>query len=726
MSQKFYFEASDGNHKFTPRFEASGGAGKPLKPATTTTLGGIIVGEDLEITEEGVLSVATTDVVEEDNTSPVTSEAVHTAIEGVLPDVNSSDNGKVLSVVNGEWEKADADFLPKVTPSDNGKLLGVVEGEWDKVTPEDELPSVTASDNGKVLGVVNGAWDKVTPEEELPAVTASDDGKVLGVVNGAWNKVTPEEELPSVTSSDNGKVLGVVNGAWDKVTPEKELPTVTASDNGKVLEVANGAWNKVTPEKELPTVTSSDNGKVLGVSNGAWNKVTPEKELPSVTSTDNGKVLEVVNGAWDKVTPEGALPSVTASDDGKVLGVVNGAWDKTTPEKELPSVTSTDNGEVLGVVNGAWDKVTPEKELPSVTASDNGEVLGVVNGTWGKMALPSVEENTFIVTVTVTYDNTDPNNEQTILTPDKTESEMTAAFRAGKFVVAIFSFPGYDYNTYDLPCVNYSIQEWEDNEFSVYAEFCRVFPVPAPTTGSYGRYEIAMNRKTGYFRYYHPADSDTEYEPSVTWEYNGDNFSAEKYDRTYQKCNITWDSAQNKFVPSLNFSSVTASGKLGSGTNSAAFNFTVIEGAKRYPVICYGLERISNINTILLYAVNMTHTDDPTTPLPDNFEIRLYKWTSEANITYCGSKTISALPPVTASDNGKILGVVNGAWSKVTPEQELPSVTSTDNGDLLSVVNGQWSKSDPPYTKTGSVVTPSQDFMDAVLASLPIYNGTVV
>lgn len=49
-----------------------------------------------------------------------------------------------------------------------------------------ELPAVGKSDNGDVLTVVNGAWSKADAPTELPTVTADDNGKVLKVVDGAW------------------------------------------------------------------------------------------------------------------------------------------------------------------------------------------------------------------------------------------------------------------------------------------------------------------------------------------------------------------------------------------------------------------------------------------------------------------------------------------------------------------------------------------------------------
>lgn len=50
------------------------------------------------------------------------------------------------------------------------------------------LPDVTADDNGEILTVVDGEWNKAAAPTELPAVTAEDNGEILTVVNGEWNK----------------------------------------------------------------------------------------------------------------------------------------------------------------------------------------------------------------------------------------------------------------------------------------------------------------------------------------------------------------------------------------------------------------------------------------------------------------------------------------------------------------------------------------------------------
>ena len=48
------------------------------------------------------------------------------------------------------------------------------------------LPAVSSTNNGNVLTVVNGKWAAAAPASQLPAVTADDNAKVLTVVSGAW------------------------------------------------------------------------------------------------------------------------------------------------------------------------------------------------------------------------------------------------------------------------------------------------------------------------------------------------------------------------------------------------------------------------------------------------------------------------------------------------------------------------------------------------------------
>ena len=60
-----------------------GGSSYVLQPATTDSLGGIIVGEDLQITPEGVLSVIKANSMEADNTHPITAAAVYVEVGNI-------------------------------------------------------------------------------------------------------------------------------------------------------------------------------------------------------------------------------------------------------------------------------------------------------------------------------------------------------------------------------------------------------------------------------------------------------------------------------------------------------------------------------------------------------------------------------------------------------------------------------------------------------------------
>lgn len=57
--------------------------GGRIRPATTTSIGGIIVGDNLTITEDGLLSVDTATAVEEDNTKPITAAAVYVEVGNI-------------------------------------------------------------------------------------------------------------------------------------------------------------------------------------------------------------------------------------------------------------------------------------------------------------------------------------------------------------------------------------------------------------------------------------------------------------------------------------------------------------------------------------------------------------------------------------------------------------------------------------------------------------------
>lgn len=68
-----------------------------------------------------------------------------------------------------------------------------------------ELPIVNSTDNDKILKVINGKWDKALIQKELPDTTAYDEGKVFGISpSGSIIKqyIFNKEISASLSSSD--------------------------------------------------------------------------------------------------------------------------------------------------------------------------------------------------------------------------------------------------------------------------------------------------------------------------------------------------------------------------------------------------------------------------------------------------------------------------------------------------------------------------------------------
>lgn len=113
---------------------------------------------------------------------------------------------------------------------------------WDKVkaleknASASKLPDVSGSDNGDVLTVVEGAWEKAAIPSQLPSVTGADNGNVLGVVEGAWAKMAaPSGGLDYSTSEQDTGLKWIDNRPIYRKTY-----TGTAGTTSTVLEEASG------------------------------------------------------------------------------------------------------------------------------------------------------------------------------------------------------------------------------------------------------------------------------------------------------------------------------------------------------------------------------------------------------------------------------------------------------------------------------------------------------
>ena len=109
------------------------------------------------------------------------------------------------------------------------------DGEPKIFTYEPGLPEINEDeDEGKVLGVIDGKWDKMQLPENSGAANLPEpinNGDILTVVNGEWLPQPPTQELPTITSSeDEGKILGIQGNEWVKITLNP-LPAITQENN---------------------------------------------------------------------------------------------------------------------------------------------------------------------------------------------------------------------------------------------------------------------------------------------------------------------------------------------------------------------------------------------------------------------------------------------------------------------------------------------------------------
>lgn len=274
-------------------------------------------------------------------------------------DIAVDDNGKRLSEKLPELE------LPKVTTADNGKVLSVADGEWVASDLPTELPEVGAEDNGKILTVEAGKWFATEPDKPLPTVTDVDNGKVLSVSGGAWAAAKPPSGLPEVTTADNGKYLGVSNGKWKVMgqmepDPDTLLPYVKKEDNGKVLTVVNGAWAAAEMESgDIPFFDLAAMGLPDVPFNGAAALAMDMTEI--VAAHEKGLAKMAINvegvGRYEFVATaltQGLKFFYALYGTGRIQVVLTDAGVMVGVFETLPLVTDDDNGKVLTVTDGRW------------------------------------------------------------------------------------------------------------------------------------------------------------------------------------------------------------------------------------------------------------------------------------------------------------------------------------------------------------------------------------
>lgn len=171
---------------------------------------------------------------------------LYVAMGGTAADVeNLNITPEMISAIADIYQGGGS-ALPEVTTDDNNKLLTVVEGAWNKADAPKELPTVTNTDNGKFLKVINGAWTKQTDFPVIYATFTYDESEsawtcdrtieeVIGWINAnkiAFARVQVAENTVAILPVtglmyNEGDIFGVAFSA------------VAAADSADVREVTS-------------------------------------------------------------------------------------------------------------------------------------------------------------------------------------------------------------------------------------------------------------------------------------------------------------------------------------------------------------------------------------------------------------------------------------------------------------------------------------------------------
>ena len=193
---------------------------------------------------------------------------------------------------------------------DTGKLYYFNGSEWEEMSMNGQgagLPAVTSEDNGKVLGVVDGQWDKmdigggtITVDSELSETSENPvQNKVITAALSGKAAVASEPLIVTFTPTSSN--TATVSPSLEDVYAAFQANRLCIAKTGDEISIVTRVGISANDEYDFTAINSTE--KATPKSIDAWGtgntvvfEIKNTKEVPSWTSADAGKVLTIGSG----------------------------------------------------------------------------------------------------------------------------------------------------------------------------------------------------------------------------------------------------------------------------------------------------------------------------------------------------------------------------------------------------------------------------------------------
>lgn len=581
------------------------------------------------------------------------------------------DSNKNWVLIKGEGGDSS---LPDVSSTDNGKVLGVVNGEWDKMT----APS--GGDGDVFVISLLHTLDYEDPNNPVDVYTSDKTDEEIVSAFGDGKNVFVRYQFQDDT---NIKYLRCSHCTYEPYENEgdvyvhavfEDICDVEENFTMQSILIANHflqydceiydgetdhRWDYI--DKSTVAQLYSKNNIIItssGDISAQNNTYTPSIAYNQAKSYGDKLSIVVKNGSSATSAKLWAAVSTRVDSNGIYFDV---PYTEVISNKTIDKVRSFQwtNAAILDL----GTRQVSGDSFPTVTSSDNGKVLGVVNGAWDKMSAPGGGDDIFVISATINEGDYDPVTDTYpyVVTPDKTPEEVASAIRNGKCLI-VNAYNTASNVSYIMSCITNNIVDGDNGYCRATAEF-----VASGRSILSVRQTRSLKQYTVSFEYQHPTNGSGS-EPTVSWSFNEVTGFVNVNDKYYADIKISTEQITSSTTYTIE--SGTDQSVASQKARTGDLIITVYYGSyntesKIYNVInCYTVPS-TILNKKKIYFDVIDTLDTTTT------QMKLHKlcWDGDDTITHVGSYSIPipALPNVSSSDNGKVLGVVNGTWDKVTP-----------------------------------------------------------